>query len=76
MSSPTYAEAVIVGSYVDAAGNDHAFLYSNRNYTTLNFPGGQATGPYGINVQGEIVGAYSGAAFLATPVPSRPPSSR
>ena len=38
-SSPTYAEAVIVGSYVDAAGNDHGFLYSNGTYTTFDFPG-------------------------------------
>ena len=64
----------IVGDYVDAAGNDHGFLYSDGSYTTLAPPGSTWTEAYGINAQGEIVGTFIDAqgvvrGFIATAVP-------
>jgi probable HAF family extracellular repeat protein len=64
----------IVGDYVDAAGNDRGFLYSDGRYTTIDPPGATWTEAYGVNAQGEIVGTYIGAngtvyGFLAIAVP-------
>ena len=64
----------IVGDYVDAAGNDRGFLYSDGRYTTLDPAGATWTDAYGINAQGEIVGTYSDSqgvvhGFIAAAVP-------
>ena len=45
------------------------FVYSDGNYTTLDYPGSQATIANGINDQGEIVGyayvnGYSGSSYI------------
>ncbi len=60
---------VVVGSYVDANGNSHGFIYKpNGIYTTFD---SQITGPFqsgtqltGINNQGDIVGVSGGQAFI------------
>lgn len=49
----------IVGSYIDANGKSHGFLYYNYNYTTIDNPlGVGATTLNGINNYGAIVGSY------------------
>jgi uncharacterized membrane protein len=39
----------------------HGFLLSNGEFTTIDFPGGHATTPFGINARGDIVGPYNDA---------------
>src|SRR6202451_4866652 len=46
----------IVGSWQDASGNTHGFLYNAGIYTSFDFPGSSQTTPYGINNAGDIVG--------------------
>jgi probable HAF family extracellular repeat protein len=70
----------IVGSYADANGIYHGFIYQNGVYTTLDDPlGVGGTGLYGVNDLGQIVGVYFDAsgtayAFLATPTVPEPGS--
>jgi probable HAF family extracellular repeat protein len=40
-----------------------AFQASARNYTTIDFPGANATEPFAINSNGDIVGTYSDSGF-------------
>jgi hypothetical protein len=47
----------VVGSYKDASGNVHGFLYNGRTYQTLDVPGAGNTYACGIN-GGNIVGFY------------------
>ena len=48
----------IVGSWTDASGNTHGFLYNAGIYTSFDFPGSSQTTPYGINNAGDIVGDH------------------
>ena len=61
----------LVGNYVDGAGTTHGFLYSDGNFTTIDYPGATLTAARAINNRGEIVGAYQDASgthgFIATP---------
>jgi probable HAF family extracellular repeat protein len=47
---------VVVGTYI-ASDRPYGFMYSDGNYTTLDYPGSQATSVNGINDLGEIVGS-------------------
>jgi probable HAF family extracellular repeat protein len=53
----------IVGSYQDAAGNEHGLLLDQGSYTTLDVPGSKGTTATGINASGQIVGQYQDAAY-------------
>lgn len=48
----------IVGSYLDAGGVQHGFLWANGEVTTLDYPGAAGTGAAGIGPGGTIVGTY------------------
>ena len=48
----------IVGSWEDASGNTHGFLYNAGIYTSFDFPGSSQTTPYAINNAGDIVGDH------------------
>jgi uncharacterized membrane protein len=48
----------IVGSYWDASGYAHGFLYNGSTYTTLNAPGATETNAIGIDGS-NIVGTYT-----------------
>src|SRR5439155_22017742 len=52
------AHGQIVGSYSDAAGNNHSFLLDDGTFTTIDFPGAPYTKAVGINDRGQIVGGY------------------
>ena len=52
------ARGQIVGGYVDANGNGHAFLLDKGVFTTIDVPGANGTGAFGINNSGAIVGVY------------------
>ncbi|MHB1938508.1 MAG: hypothetical protein ACYCOR_18270 [Acidobacteriaceae bacterium] len=59
----------IVGTYSDTSGGGHGFLYSNGNFSTIDYPGPgtSSTNPTstdlnGINANNEIVGNYNEAA--------------
>jgi probable HAF family extracellular repeat protein len=56
---------VIVGSYTDASGAGHGFVYDRGKFTTLDFPGSASTSATAINNSGTIVGYYAGALGLA-----------
>lgn len=47
-----------MGQYVDAGGFLHGFVFKNRQFTPLDFPGALDTVPYDVNLNGDIVGAY------------------
>jgi probable HAF family extracellular repeat protein len=49
----------IVGTYKDAMNQQHGFLLSNGQYTTIDVPGALATIATGINPAGDIVGRYT-----------------
>ena len=52
----------VVGTYTDASGTRHGFLYSSRGvFTSVDVPGSTDTFLYGINNSGVIVGSYIGA---------------
>ena len=57
---------LVVGSYVDSAGNSHGFYLKNGQTTPLDVPGAADTSPAGINNQGVVVGTYD--TFLGGPV--------
>jgi hypothetical protein len=51
----------VVGTYMDAKGNTHGFLYDSKSktYQSVNDPSGvDTTVVNGINDQGQIVGFY------------------
>ncbi|MHC4745659.1 MAG: hypothetical protein ACYS8Z_27405 [Planctomycetota bacterium] len=47
----------VVGSYQDASGNWHAFIYDGSSWTALDFPGAENTAAYGIDGD-KVVGHY------------------
>lgn len=60
----------VVGAYNDSAGNQHGFLLSGRNFSTIDFPGTFFTEAVRVNEVRQIVGNYILAGphgFLATP---------
>ncbi|HEV3481490.1 MAG TPA: hypothetical protein VGR97_04095 [Candidatus Acidoferrales bacterium] len=62
-----------VGGYVDAAGNQNGFLYSNGQFTTIDVPGAQYPGAglgtiaVAVNDEEQVVGKYVTAAQGTTP---------
>jgi len=61
----TNSRGDIVGTYCDLPGacfvgpfQEHGFLWSGGELTTIDYPGAQATSAVGINEQGDIVGGY------------------
>ena len=48
----------IVGSWQDASGNTHGFLYNAGTFTTIDYPGSEQTTLYAINNAGDIVGDH------------------
>ncbi|MDP1069403.1 hypothetical protein, partial [Klebsiella pneumoniae] len=50
---------LVVGSYDDANGRSHGFIYNGSTYTTLDRPGAYHTDLRSINSNGDIVGTYS-----------------
>lgn len=57
------ASREIAGSYLDANGLQHGFLYSGGKFTRIDFPGGlmtpgKGTGAGGINDRGVVTGTY------------------
>ncbi|HTI43344.1 MAG TPA: hypothetical protein VL693_16070 [Vicinamibacterales bacterium] len=48
----------IVGTYVDAAGQQHGFLRSGGPFRTIDYPNGHLVIARGINDAGDIVGTY------------------
>jgi uncharacterized membrane protein len=58
----------IVGSYDDAAGNQHGFVDTNGSFTTIDFPGGVMTTLTGINNAGDIVGNFRPAPLQFVPL--------
>jgi len=78
----TFAEDIndagqIVGSFREANGHEHGFLYSGGTYTTFDVPNSTLTHAFGINNAGQIVGRYTNASgqhgFLLTIAPNPPP---
>jgi hypothetical protein len=56
---------LIVGHYIDAASNEHGFVYdpSNSSYTTIDVPGAAATSILGTDSDGRtLVGLYRSTA--------------
>lgn len=49
----------IVGTYKDAAGVHHGFLFDGSNYVDLGFPGASYNWVFGISRSGQIVGSFS-----------------
>lgn len=49
----------VVGTYTDATGRPHGFLYENGTYTTLDLPGTLHNFAFGIDDAGRIVGSDS-----------------
>ena len=52
------AQGDVVGTYTDAAGQQHGFLRSGGQYRTIDFPNARLTFARGINDAGDIVGTY------------------
>jgi uncharacterized membrane protein len=48
----------IVGSFIDAAGQQHGFLRTGSQYRTIDVPGARVSFARGINDSGDIVGTY------------------
>jgi len=73
------ASGQVVGWYADSGDSWHGFLLSNGTYTTVDYPG-HATYLFGINDNGQIVGAYDfrhgfiyqNGQFTSTDVPFDP----
>jgi uncharacterized membrane protein len=72
----------IVGAWTDNPDcpdclGDKAFLFNNRKYINLRFPGAIETSANGINAAGQIVGQYKGAdekthGYVRMPAPEFP----
>lgn len=57
----------ITGTYIDASGIIHGFLWSAGAFSSvIDFPGAVGTEAFGINDQGDIVGRYCPALPCAT----------
>jgi probable HAF family extracellular repeat protein len=52
------AQGDVVGAYMDAAGLNHAFLWSGGRYRTIDVPNAHQSIARGINDSGDIVGSY------------------
>jgi uncharacterized membrane protein len=65
----------LAGYYNPSPGFKAGFLYQNQTLTTLEFPGGSATLPAGINssdvVVGEVDDQYGVHGFMWTPTPAK-----
>jgi probable HAF family extracellular repeat protein len=48
----------IVGTFIDAAGQQHGFLRTGSQYRTIDVPGARVSFARGINDSGDIVGTY------------------
>ncbi len=48
----------VAGSYVDASGVSHGYLYLNGHYTRFDVPGATSTRLSGVNDFGQLVGTY------------------
>ena len=48
----------IVGTFIDAAGQQHGFLRSGSEYRTIDMPGARISFARGINDSGDVVGTY------------------
>jgi uncharacterized membrane protein len=48
----------IVGTFIDAPGQQHGFLRTGSQYRTIDFPGARVSFARGINDAGDIVGTY------------------
>jgi probable HAF family extracellular repeat protein len=55
----------ISGTYVDATGFQHGFLFAAGVYTTIDYVDGQETNLNGLNDRGEIVGNTYSAPYVA-----------
>ena len=44
--------------YIDNSRNQHGFLFSDGNYTSIDYPGANSTSDTGINNAGRLVGMY------------------
>jgi hypothetical protein len=53
----------VVGQYVDAAGNAHAYSLIDGVFSNVDFPNSIFDSGNGINDRGEIVGVFQGADF-------------
>ena len=49
----------VVGTYQDAQGGLHGYLFDGVTYTTVDFPGSQLNFVFGIGNAGQILGTYS-----------------
>src|SRR5215218_5413696 len=49
----------VVGTYTDAAGIAHGFMYQNGVYTKLDYPNKAHNYLFGINDLGQILGSFS-----------------
>src|SRR2546430_1229913 len=58
----TNKPGVLVGAYIDSAGNDHGFMMKGKKVTTIDDPNGTNTQCLGINLAGDIVGFYVNSA--------------
>jgi uncharacterized membrane protein len=54
------ASDVVVGTYIDSAGNDHGFLWNKGVFSDIDYPGATDTFAVGINDLGLIAGYYFG----------------
>jgi uncharacterized membrane protein len=53
-----------VGSYRDASGNLHGFLFAHDRFQFINYPGATATLAEAVNDRGVIVGEYDNHGFI------------
>ena len=57
----------IVGSFRDANGGVHGFLFTEETFTTLDVPGSLFTEAFGINDSGQIVGRFGDGTVVPEP---------
>jgi probable HAF family extracellular repeat protein len=57
----------IVGTYLDAQGFTHGFVFDGSTYTRVAFPGAAHNYAFGINDSGHIVGGHAAANALTDP---------
>src|SRR5689334_15936616 len=58
----TNKPGVLVGWYIDSAGNSHGMMIKGKTVTTIDNPKGTNTQGVGINLAGDIVGFYTNSA--------------
>src|SRR5215218_3304798 len=49
----------VVGTYIDASGIPHGFIYQNGSYITVDYPAAAHNYAFGINDAGSVVGSFS-----------------